>query len=132
MTEMKTLLVAREKPEWVVEQEARGFTVIHNAPRPLYGDAREDSWQMDFIKGRHYAALDPNGKDYETWARLNADLDAVQLKWVSEADAYEIGLKWYRIYLGENSHIDLTEEKYRQDVINRGVDVLNGYETLED
>lgn len=129
---MKTLFVARKKPQWVVEQEAKGFTVIHNAPRPLYGNAREDSWQMDFIQGRHFAALDPNGADYEVWTRLNEELNAVQVEWVAEAEAYEIGLKWYRLYLGKNSRIDPAEEKYRQDVIDRGLDVMNGIETLQD
>ncbi len=47
--------------------------IVFNAPRPLYGD-RE--WQGDFLHGRFYAAVDPNGDKAEWCIKENKSLDA--------------------------------------------------------
>jgi hypothetical protein len=129
---MKTIYTSREKPQWVKDQEERGYTVIHNAPRPIYGDAIEDTWSMDFLHGRHYSALDPNSEYYAERVRLNEQNDAVRVEYVNELVAYERGLKWYRVYLGNNPRVNIEAEKYHDDVVNKGIELMNGFEEDEE
>lgn len=125
---MKQYHTTREKPQWVSNQEEKGFVVIHNAPRPLYGNSTA---QLNFICGIHYAALCPKDENFDTWVKLNEKLDATQIIYVSDIEAYNLGLQWYKDYLGsdyEDSGIETDE--YKQEVVQRGLDVMNGDETI--
>lgn len=126
---MKAFHTLTEKPEWVTAQERLGATVICNAPRPLYGNATNDDWSMPFVHGRHYAALDPNYPEFEAWMKRNEELDACQLRFVTQQEAVEAGLKYYeaeypqyleRIRMDDPRHLDM--------LAKRGVDVLNGFD----
>lgn len=64
---------------------------IHNAPRPLYGDI---TWQGEFVSGIFYAAFDPEHPDAEFYTRRNAELNAIELTWVSEDEVKAWAREW--------------------------------------
>ena len=66
---------------------------IFNAPRPLYG---EPTWTGDFIHGIFYSTVDPSDSYGPGFISRNADLDAWQLEWISEEEAIEESLIYYR------------------------------------
>ncbi len=122
-----------DKPEWVDQQTKAGNTVIHNAPRPITGDATEDSWSLPFVSGRHYAALNPNGPNFSQFTTYNERMDAIQLVYVTEEVAQKAGLAYYReMYKNTRVEKSLKDPKwldrYRREIINRGLDTLNGYD----
>lgn len=94
--EMKTVYTLREKPEWVTEQQRAGRTLILAAARPIYGHAVENSWNMPFIHGRHFAAIDPTASDAQEKITESARLDAAQIVFLTEDEAFEMGCEWYR------------------------------------
>jgi hypothetical protein len=120
-------------PDWVKQQVEAGNTVIHNAPRPLTGDATNDTWELDFVRGRSYAALNPNGPHFEASCFYNQRMDAYHLIYVSEEDAYQKGLAYYLECYGNtrmaaNLHNEAWLAEHRQEIIERGIDVFNGYD----
>ena len=128
---MNVFYTTIDKPEWVTAQEQKGFTIIHCATRPLYGDATENSWNMPWIRGRHYAALDPNGTDFETYRRLNEQNDASEIRWADLNKAYATGIAFYEQYYSGNDRVDFRAEKFRQHVTEKGLEVMNGFETID-
>jgi hypothetical protein len=122
---MNTIHTTQPKPQWVAEQEAAGNTVIHVAPRPLYGDAREDTWAMPFLRGRHYAALNPNGEDYTGNVKRNTTLDASRVVYVTESEALETGKAWYRSKFAEERFTDEQLEEYRDHIIAKGIQSMD-------
>ena len=65
---------------------------IHNAPRPLYGDI---TWQGDFLSGIFYAALDPQGEQYDWQRQQNESLDATRVIPVTENFVVEEMSEYY-------------------------------------
>ncbi|WP_156915980.1 hypothetical protein [Desulfatirhabdium butyrativorans] len=55
--------------------------IIFNAPRPLYGDKE---WQGDFIHGRFYVAVDPNGDQAAWCVQQNKAMDAWVYQYVDK------------------------------------------------
>lgn len=110
---MKTAYTIEPKPDWVKRQEAHGLTVICNATRPLYGNAVNDTWELPFIHGRHYAALSPDDGYFADRMKNNERLDAVQLIFLDKERVIAAGKQWYEencpdcIYLSDE---DLMEQ----------------------
>ena len=99
--------------------------VIHNAPRPLWGDLVDNSWDMPFIHGRHYAWLDPNGEDYEVMRKENQRSDACELRFTSAQDAFNEGLAYYdEFYPKMMSRLDYDNDDHLWSVISRGLSNL--------
>jgi hypothetical protein len=126
---MNTRHTLIEKPEWVIEQESKGITVICNATRPLYGNATNDDWSMPFIQGRHFAALNPNDSEFSNWLKRNEQLDACLLIFVDKETALEAGLEYYRVEYPEYlDRINMDDPEHVKMLVNRGIDSLNGYD----
>jgi hypothetical protein len=57
---------------------------IWNAPRPLYG---HKNWQGDFLHGRFYVAVEPDGDFADRFIKENISLDAWQIEYITEDEA---------------------------------------------
>lgn len=107
---------------WVYSQFADGRNVIVNASRPLFGEVSENSWQLPFIHGRHYAAYAQDSNDYERLNELNGKQDARRLVFVDDDLAFEYGRQYFMKY-GEWVTPELLE-RLRDDVIQQGLLVM--------
>jgi hypothetical protein len=114
---MKTLyLLDENKPNFDFPEN----WTIHNAPRPLWGDWISNTWELDYIHGRHYAALNPSSADYERMCKMNDQNDAWELRYIDEETAVAAGLQYYteklpkyldRIDRDNPEHINLLVQK---------------------
>lgn len=108
---------------------------IFNAPRPLYGTLRNEdgqvspgTWDGDFLHGTFYAAVDPADPNADMWVGNNAILDAQEIQYITEQQAYDVGLAYYQTnYPDELAEIQMTE-KTRKWITERGYDLLNAGE----
>lgn len=124
---MKTIHTLRDKPDWVENQQAQD-RVIHNASRPLRGHAVENSWQLPFVHGRHYAAIDEDAADAAAMAEYNEQMDAVRVVYVTEQEAYENAVGWYqehRARIWKTIVEDGGPEQYRDQLIRSWLQRVN-------
>lgn len=115
-----------ERPDFVSNAHALGHTLIMNAPRPLYGDMVDDTWNLPVVHGRHYAALTPNGTYTKDRILANTKLDAVELRYVPNNRLESLGRSYYGLYWGgvpARADVD--------DLINLGLDIVNRHEVIE-
>ena len=123
---MQNFYTTREMPEWVKTQIENGRTEIHNAPRPLFGDETNDSWDLDFIHGRHYAALDPSGPRFEEMADYNRRMDAFKIHYIDEEKARTVGLSWVQKNRTDLANeLDMSDPDHRDWLLRKGLDLLN-------
>lgn len=120
---MKKVHTIQEKPQWVQEQEDMG-RIIFNAPRPLWGTETNDSWELPFIHGRHYAAVDPNDDRYEAMVKQNNNLDGVVLVFVTQEYAKQIAIEETKKQY-PNREFDFDDPKYYEFLVGKGVKHLN-------
>lgn len=88
--------VVGEPTEWMKKNFDKGY-VLHMAARPLYGHEVDNSWEQPFIHGRHCAFIDPTRDDADFMKKRNLELDAREVIFVSEQDAFEEVMLWYEI-----------------------------------
>ena len=110
-----------------------GWT-IYNAPRPLWGSLvptsegpRAKLGIADFVSGVHYAAVDPHDDHAAQWDKNNKDDDARVLIFITEAQAIDAALRWYRAskYASEIAALDLDDPQYHDWLVERGWELLN-------
>jgi hypothetical protein len=110
---------------------------VMNAAREIPGssvfeDGRYQSkaWKGDFIKGTHYSAIDPEDEMAHVWLVTCASLDACELAFISEQQAFDAALRWYQAseYAAEIDELDLSQDDNRRWVIWRGFELLNSGE----
>lgn len=66
---------------------------IFNAPRPLYGHC---TWQGEFISGIFYAAIHIYQHDATRLIELNCRDAAVELVYITEQEAFDAQIAYYR------------------------------------
>ncbi len=115
-----------ERPDFVSNAIGQGYTTIHNAPRPLYGDVVDDSWNLPNVHGRHYAALKPGDVYYSDRLVANARYDAVEVRYVDDARLEELGKLYYTLYLSSIPDWIGVDE-----LIIRGFEIVNRYELVD-
>ena len=84
---IRAILIASERPS-----EAPASSLIFNAPRPIYG---HKEWDGDFIHGRFYTAVDPNGDRADWMIEENRSLDAWILEYRSKEQVVDIAKRWF-------------------------------------
>jgi len=121
---MKQIAVLKDAAhEWYAQQVAKGYTEIHQASRPLWGDATHDTWDLPCYHGRHAAAIDPKGKNAALYRKQNAESAAARLLFVTEEEAHAAGLKHYQAMRPSVlAAIDLDD--YRDHIIIKGLEIL--------
>lgn len=114
-------------------QAPAGWRVM-NAARPIPGssvfvDGRYQSkeWTGDFCKGVHYSAIDPEDELAHVWLATCASLDACELVFITEQQAFDVALRWYQAseYADEVADLDLSQDDNRRWVIWKGFELLN-------
>jgi hypothetical protein len=92
----RTLVEGTHAPivaENMTPEEIPADWLIFNAPRPLYGDR---TWIGPFCSGVFYAAVDPSGDGTAAYIKMDRELDAVLIRWVTEAEIREWADTYYR------------------------------------
>jgi len=123
------LYTVMEKPVWVKNQEALGNTVIHNAPRPLFGTATDDTWNLNGPRGRHFATINPDAENAVSMVDYNRRMDAVEVRYVTEQECIKIALDYVEEKYGTTEANQLAASPRSEDqrwLVNRGLDLMNG------
>ena len=120
---MKKLHTSQEKPQWVKEQENMG-RLIFNAARPLWGTETNDTWELPFIHGRHYAAVDPGDDRYEAMVKTNIGLDGVVLVFVTQERAKQIAIEETKKQYPDRE-FDFDDPKQHEFLVGKGLKHLN-------
>lgn len=120
-------------------QAPEGWRVF-NAPRPLYGTVvfengqyQAKAWTGPFVSGIFYAAVGPDDPDALSWLEANRNLDASELVFITEQQAFDVCLRWYQAskYAAEVAELGLDDQDNRKWMVERGWDLLqSGQATL--
>lgn len=116
-----------ECPGFVSSSVELGQTLILNAPRPLYGDSTDDTWELPFVCGRHYAAIDPNSVYAPDRIAANRKLDAVVVRYIADDTLESIGTWWYNAFCG-----GVPRWCSRSELSQKGLDIINRHEIIDD
>ena len=129
MSEPKLRYTIGERPA----QAPEGWRIF-NAPRPICGTVvcengqwQGKTWIGPFVSGIIYAAVKPTDPDAPAWIATNREMDACELVYVTEQQAFDAALRWYQAseYAADIAEIDLTDEDHRRDMIDKGRKLLN-------
>lgn len=107
---------------------------IHNAPRPLYGTLTWQQPQAPFRAfGWFFAVTDPtdewaNGKHGVDYTEENRRLDARELVFISDAEAFARGCAEYRTRYGSrlaDLETMLADQTYRDTIVSAGIRAMS-------
>lgn len=102
--DMASRIVVGDRPQSIPDD-----WLIFNASRPLVGDK---TWDGDFVHGRHYAAIDPNGKYADRNIEQNRKLDGWALNYKSHDDAVKHAES---VITGDNQDMAKRYKKFKEE-----------------
>ena len=127
MSEVKLRYTISERPV----QAPEGWRIF-NAPRPICGTVvcengqwQGKTWIGPFVSGIIYAAVNPSDPDAAAWIATNRDMDACELVYITEQQAYDVGLAYYQTNFPDELAEIKMDEQTRKWITERGYDLLN-------